>query len=219
MLVTKGHCQPRRSSRRYANDCGKRATVVNTIKNVLLIYSRFRYMSAGIQKKHILIALGVSVIVAVAWYALSPLFDNKVVNDVLPVATPETSPSKELPQSIALGEPDPSRETVPVISGPFPIVDTPAHPASGVVRIVRNVDETILRYENYKTINGPDVRVYLAKDLAAKEYVDLGPIKGTEGNINYTVPKGIDISQYRYALTWCEDFSVLFNSAEISELE
>ena len=173
-------------------------------------------MSAGIQKKHILIALGASVIVGVAWYALSPLFDNKVVNDTLPVAKPAETESREMAPSITVGEPDPSSETVPSLSGPFPIVDTPAHPASGVVRIVRNADETILRYENYKTINGPDVRVYLAKDLAAKEYVDLGPIKGTEGNINYTVPKGVDISQYRYALTWCEDFSVLFNSADLS---
>lgn len=186
------------------------------LKNVLLIYSRLEHMNAGIQKKHILIALGVSVIVGVAWYALSPLFDNKVVNDDLPVVVPIEKESTEATPSIAVGESDPNRETAPVISGPFPIVDTPAHPASGVVRIVRNAGETILRYENYKTINGPDVRVYLAKDLAAKEYVDLGPIKGTEGNINYTVPKGIDISQYRYALTWCEDFSVLFNSAEIS---
>lgn len=173
-------------------------------------------MNAGIQKKHILIALGVSVIVGVAWYALSPLFDNKVVNDDLPIVVPIEKGSTEATASIAVEESDPNRETAPVISGPFPIVDTPAHPASGVVRIVRNAGETILRYENYKTINGPDVRVYLAKDLKAKEYVDLGPIKGTEGNINYTVPKGIDISQYRYALTWCEDFSVLFNSAEIS---
>lgn len=174
-------------------------------------------MSAGIQKNHILITIGVTVIVGVAWYALSPLFDNKVVNDALPVTKTAETESREMAPSIAIGEPDPSSKPAPILSGPFPIVDTPAHPASGVVRIVRNADETILRYENYKTINGPDVRVYLAKDLGAKEYVDLGPIKGTEGNINYTVPKGVDISQYRYALTWCEDFSVLFNSAEISE--
>ncbi len=173
-------------------------------------------MSAGIQKKHIFIALAVSVAIAVAWYALSPLLQNTVVNDALPGSAPLVNPSEEMPQSIAIGEPDPNADTAPILSASFPIVDTPAHPASGTVRIVRTADETILRYENYKTINGPDVRVYLAKDLDAKEYVDLGPIKGTEGNINYTVPQGVDITQYRYALTWCEDFSVLFNSADLS---
>lgn len=173
-------------------------------------------MSVGIRKKHILVALALTAITATGWYALSPLFQNKVVNDALPESAPEMSPSKEIPQSIAVGEPAPNADTAPIISGPFPIIDTAAHPASGIVRIVRSADETVLRYENYKTINGPDVRVYLAKDLKAKEYVDLGPIKGTEGNINYTVPKNVDISQYRYALTWCEDFSVLFNSADLS---
>ncbi|MEI9966898.1 MAG: DM13 domain-containing protein [Candidatus Moraniibacteriota bacterium] len=67
-----------------------------------------------------------------------------------------------------------------------------------------------------QTINGPDVHVYLANNLDAKDYVDLGSIKGTEGNINYEVPAGIDIDKYRYALHWCEKFSVLFNSADLS---
>lgn len=173
-------------------------------------------MSAGIQKNHILIALVVLVVVSVAWYALLPLFQNKVVNDVLPESVPQVNPAEKMPQSVAAGEPSPNGDIQPLISASFPIVDTPAHPASGAVRIVRSADETILRYENYKTINGPDLKVYLAKDLEAKEYVDLGPIKGTEGNINYTIPKDVDISQYRYALTWCEDFSVLFNSADLS---
>ena len=172
-------------------------------------------MSAGIQKNHILIALFVLIVVSVAWYALSPLFQNKVVNDVLPESVPQVNPAEKMP-SIAVGESNPNGNAQPLISASFPIIDTPAHPASGTVRIVRGADETILRYENYKTINGPDLKVYLAKDLEAKEYVDLGPIKGTEGNINYTIPKDVDISQYRYALTWCEDFSVLFNSADLS---
>ena len=172
-------------------------------------------MSAGIQKNHLLIALVVSVATGVAWYEFSPLLRNKVVNNVLPESATAVSPAEET-RPIALGEPDPNKGAAPIISTPISVIDTPAHPASGVVRIVRTADETLLRYENYKTINGPDVRVYLAKDLEAKEYVDLGPLKGTEGNINYSVPKDVDISQYRYALTWCEDFSVLFNSADLS---
>lgn len=185
-----------------------------------LLYCRYNrllhIMSAGIQKNHIVIALVVCVVIAIAWYVLSPLFQNKVVNDVLPESTPQENPSQKMPQSIAVGEPSPNGEIRPLISASFPIVDTPAHPASGTVRIVQGADETIVRYENYKTINGPDLKVYLAKDLEAKEYVDLGPLKGTEGNINYSVPKNVDVSEYRYVLTWCEDFSVLFNSAEIS---
>lgn len=171
-------------------------------------------MNIRLQKYHILIILIIMVGGAVAWYALSPLFRTKVVEDALPTVTTD---EPQLPASplVIGGETEVKESSSPILSAPFPVVDTPSHPASGSVRIVRSADETILRYENYKTINGPDVRVYLAKDLEAKEYVDLGPLKGTEGNINYTIPKDVDISQYRYALTWCEDFSVLFNSADL----
>lgn len=172
-------------------------------------------MSIGIQKNHIVIALILTVGGTIAWYTLSPLLRTTVVDDTLPVSAPEMPQAPESSPR-ATGESDSNQSTLPVLSTAFPVVDTPSHPASGTVRIVQGTDETIVRYENYRTINGPDLKVYLAKDLEAKEYVDLGPLKGTEGNINYSVPKNVDVSEYRYVLTWCEDFSVLFNSAEIS---
>lgn len=172
-------------------------------------------MSVGIQKKHILIALVATVTVGVAWYGLSPLLRNTVVNDALPESVLPVTPSQEMPQTIMVGEPNPNN-SAPVLSPTIPVVATAAHPASGTVRVVKNGDETIVRYENYKTINGPDLRVYLATDLKATSYVDLGKIKGTEGNINYTVPADVNVVDYRYVLTWCEDFSVLFNSADLT---
>lgn len=157
----------------------------------------------------ILMVVG-TVVVGVAWYGLSPLLKNKVVDDALPenIATDRQTENEEITVVSAGKDMAEVKRT--------PVVDTPSHPANGFVRVVRNGDETIIRYEEYKTINGPDVRVYLANDLKASDYVDLGPIKGTEGNINYSVPAGVDISKYRYVLTWCEDFAVLFNSADLS---
>ncbi len=96
------------------------------------------------------------------------------------------------------------------------VIDTPAHPASGLVRLVEADGKTYVRYENYKTINGPDIFVYLAKDINAKEFIDLGRVKATEGNINYEVPDGVSVSEYPYVLTWCKQFGVLFNYADFS---
>ncbi len=95
------------------------------------------------------------------------------------------------------------------------ITDTPGHPASGIVSVLKKDEGHVLRYENFKTINGPDLRVYLSTDLEATDFVDLGELKATEGNVNYDIPLGTDILKYRYALVWCEDFSVLFNSADL----
>ena len=97
----------------------------------------------------------------------------------------------------------------------YPIIGTAGHPASGTVRIIETGDKLFVRYENFKTINGPDLLVYLAKDLKAKEFVSLGKLKATEGNINYEIPQGTNIQEYPYVLVWCEDFSVLFNYAYV----
>lgn len=149
--------------------------------------------------KSTLYVLGAVVLVGVLWfayYALSPLFINIKVDEALPVTQ----------------SPEPVEKMAAVV------VDTPAHPASGFVRIIEADDKTYVRYENYKTINGPDIYVYLAKDLDAKEYVDLGKVRATEGNINYEVPEGVNVSDYQYVLTWCKQFGVLFNYADLSLL-
>lgn len=97
------------------------------------------------------------------------------------------------------------------------IIGTKGHPAEGQVRIVSSGGKQYVRYENFKTINGPDLVVYLSKDLEAKQYVSLGKLKATEGNINYDIPSGVNVSDYKYALVWCDAFSVLFNSAELQK--
>lgn len=141
------------------------------------------YLVGGV----VLIAL-----LAVAYYALSPLFITVELHE-------------EVPQSASV--PEQSRASV---------VGTPGHPASGEVRIVESGGTRFVRYENFKTINGPDLYVYLAKDIDAKDYVDLGRIRATEGSVNYEIPEGVDLSAYHYVLTWCKTFSVLFNYAEIN---
>ena len=96
------------------------------------------------------------------------------------------------------------------------VTPTFGHPASGTARVVtRSNGSKFIRFENFKTINGPNLHVYLAKDLDADDFIDLGSIRGTEGNINYDVPVGTDLDEYKYVLHWCVPFSVLFNYAEL----
>lgn len=128
---------------------------------------------------------------AFAYYAISPLFITISANDALPANVQTESD---------VGA---------------PVVGTSGHPASGTVRIVKSDGVSYVRYENFKTINGPDIYVYLAKDLDAKEFVSLGKVKATEGNVNYEVPDGVNIDEYPYVLTWCKQFGVLFNSADL----
>lgn len=128
-----------------------------------------------------------------AYYAISPLFRN--------IKLDEQAPLSQEKREIVLA----------------PIMGTSGHPASGTARVVHGDDASYLRYENFKTINGPDLYVYLATDLDAKDFVNLGELKATEGNVNYEIPVGVDLNKYHYALVWCEQFGVLFNYADISK--
>ena len=102
------------------------------------------------------------------------------------------------------------------ITGPVEITGTPGHPASGKVSLIESPAEKIVYFENYDGTNGPDLFVYLAKDLEANEYVDLGRAKGNQGDIIYGVPLDVDLSEYKYVITWCKAFSELFDYAEIN---
>jgi Electron transfer DM13 len=140
----------------------------------------------------ILIGASAALLAGIAYYGLSPLWRSIVLDESMP------------------------EDTIVVVDGRV-IVPTTAHPASGTVSLLQSGTQQILRYENFKTINGPDLKVYLSSDLDATEFVDLGPLKATEGNVNYTVPPGTDVHKYRYALVWCEQFGVLFNSVDLQQ--
>lgn len=93
------------------------------------------------------------------------------------------------------------------------------HNAEGIAKIIRLGDgsTTILRFENFKSTNGPDVHVYLSTNKkTASDFVDLGRLKANNGNQNYNIPTGTELSKYKAVLIWCQPFSVLFGSAEFT---
>ena len=45
--------------------------------------------------------------------------------------------------------------------------------------------------------------------------VNLGKLKANNGNQNYNIPDGTDLSKYDSVLIWCKQFSVLFGNAEL----
>lgn len=56
----------------------------------------------------------------------------------------------------------------------------------------------------------------LGTNLDDGAYVDLGALKGNEGNQNYAVPPGTDLDALRTVTIWCERFSVSFGAAALS---
>jgi hypothetical protein len=92
---------------------------------------------------------------------------------------------------------------------------TTGHQVSGSVKYLEANGMKTIRFENFSSTNGPDLKVYLAKDLNARDFINLGDLRSTTGNQNYGVTGMPDFTQYRYVLVWCQQFGVLFGSAQL----
>jgi hypothetical protein len=174
-------------------------------------------------KRTILLAVGgvLLVVIVVALAAFQPwkLFQDKRVDEELPVATGGPAASGSTPSSGA-----PAGANQPVsgtsLSGQWMSRE---HGTSGQVTVI-SVDGTqYLRLDELDTSNGPDLFVYLSAapgDASGgafdDDFVNLGPLKGNKGNQNYEIPAGTDLSKYRTAVIWCDRFDAVFGTANLS---
>ena len=95
------------------------------------------------------------------------------------------------------------------------------HTGSGDVLLVIGPDgEVILRFQDYAVRNGPDLHVYLTPDPNGDVHVEgaisLGPIKATQGSVNYEVPADVDPDSFRAAVIYCVPFQVTFATAVLA---
>jgi hypothetical protein len=47
-------------------------------------------------------------------------------------------------------------------------------------------------------------------------FVELGKLKGTDGDQNYEVPSDVDLVKYRAVTIWCRRFAVNFGTAPLT---
>jgi hypothetical protein len=101
-------------------------------------------------------------------------------------------------------------------TGSFVGVGDGIHNAEGTAKVIPLQDDSnILRLEDLRVTNGPDLYVYLATDKSASDFLSLGKLKANNGNQNYDLPTETDLTKYDTVLIWCRPFSVLFGSAEL----
>ena len=130
-------------------------------------------------------------------------FIDEAMNETVSLSSSTTTTSAGLNNSI--------------ISGSFIGVNDGIHNAEGVAKVIplQQDDANVLRLENLKVTNGPDLYVYLSTDKSASDFVNLGKLKANNGNQNYNIPPGTDLTKYDNVLIWCKAFSVLFGSVEL----
>jgi hypothetical protein len=155
------------------------------------------------------------------WFAPQKLLIDERVDEALPTATPGTEPTAG--GSTSNESDDPAEPVSPrtVATGMFASL---GHETSGTAAVVELADGTrILRFENLRTDNGPDLKVYLSPHPAdagdsafGRDFVDLGKLKGNLGDQNYEIPTGTDLEQVRSVVIWCRRFAVGFGVAPLA---
>jgi hypothetical protein len=151
---------------------------------------------------------GLVVVGAIGWYLFRPelLFVKTRVNESLPAeVAAQTADANAV-----------------LLSGQFRSIAHETHGTAAVHRL--GAGRRVLRLTEFTTSNGPDVRVFLvaANDAGDNEtvkkagYVELGRLKGTEGDQNYDIPAGLDLEKYRAVTIWCNRFSVNFGTAPLT---
>ncbi|MXZ97009.1 MAG: hypothetical protein F4Y99_13930 [Acidimicrobiaceae bacterium] len=139
----------------------------------------------------------------------------------------ETQPATEETQPADETQPT---ETEPVTTQPQIIVEASgsfidrSHPTEGSAVVLGDGSgQRFLRFEDFRTDNGPDLNVYLSAaptDAPAgqfdDDFVDLGDLKGNVGSQNYEIPAGLDLDHYSTVAIWCVRFGVVFGVAELT---
>jgi hypothetical protein len=86
---------------------------------------------------------------------------------------------------------------------------------SGTAMIYKQNESFILSLGNISISNGPDLHVYISKEVLPVNFIDLGSLQSTNGNQLYPIPGSPDFTQYKYGLIHCKQYNHLFGSAEL----
>lgn len=139
---------------------------------------------------------------------------RRMMNDIMDAAAsaPDSTMSEPMPAAPQL-----------IRQGRFVDADI-VHKGAGQASLYALPDgSNLVRFEDFRTTNGPALVVYLAQhespasaaDVLDGGFINIGKLKGNVGNQNYVVPANVDIADYNSVVIWCELFGVLFSPAAL----
>ncbi len=191
-----------------------------------------------LRNKHLLGGAGVVVLAIAAWLAfgffgIQATFTDNEVNEAGPVFTATDAEQDAVAASDEFQ--DAMAESNENMSEADESVEDMAQDSAGEILTVATGDfggesrytitgealvlndggpQRFLRFENFESDNGPDLKVYLR--AAGGDFVSLGDLKGNVGDQNYEIPPEVDLAVFDTVEIWCERFGVGFGSAPLT---
>lgn len=159
--------------------------------------------------------------VVLVWFQPQKLFIDDRVDEAIPTAPAPSSPSPEPAADAPSTTAAPAPEPVELARGEFISRD---HGTTGVARVLELADSgRIVRLEGLDTDNGPDLYLYLTANPAGgdegafdDDHIDLGRLKGNQGDQNYDLPADVDLSRFTTVVIWCDRFDSAFGAADLT---
>lgn len=94
------------------------------------------------------------------------------------------------------------------------LMGTNNYTVSGTVSVFEKAGKRTLVFTNFRSSNGPDLRIYVAENTAARNFVELTKLTNS-GNFTLDLPASVDPAKQNFVLIWCKAFSVPFGNAEL----
>lgn len=131
-----------------------------------------------------------------------------------PVEAPvEEEPAPVEEEPVEEAEQNEPGEIATTFSGNFSSLG--GYSVEGEAAVLSNgTEQRFLRFENFVSDNGPDLKVYLRASNG--EFVSLGDLTGNIGSQNYEIPVDVDLSVFSNVEIWCERFSAGFGVATLT---
>jgi Electron transfer DM13 len=167
-------------------------------------------------------AAALSVYLAVAVFGVQALLYDREINEDFTASA--ATPEKQVSHSQTPAEQASETSTAAPARVSFGDFHGVSHPGTGSAAVYRQDDGTyVLRLKNLDIFNGPDLCIYaVAADDANDNdtvleagFLNLGQLKGNQGNQTYELPADFDPSTYRSISVWCQRFSVNFATAPL----
>lgn len=122
-----------------------------------------------------------------------------------------------------LPPPIPADATI-LLTGTFTILD-PVRGAQGKVTIFRLIDDSvIMRFDDFRVTNAPNLVVFLSANEAPKDPTDLGGVasewlagelSGTDGAQQFVIPRELRLEPYRTVVVVSESLGMIYSVAKL----
>lgn len=129
--------------------------------------------------------------------------------EVIEEETPTTTGGTTTPTTTP-----PSQDATLLLQGTF--TSSNSYTTSGSVKVYEDKSKKrTLVFENFKTNNGPDLKIYIAEDNAITNFIQITDKVNTNGSYSLPIPDNVDLKKQKTVVIWCKAFSRAFGTATL----